>query len=93
MSFIDNATEILDRAEASLCSLIADALKAQAYREITTIANMAESLSTIAPGRSDEARKHSVATVSEASKQTDFGGGPAAGPKKSEQPSWVRPLS
>ena len=92
MSFIDNATEILDRAEASLCSLIADALKAQAYREITTIANMAEALSTIAPGRSDEARKHSAATVSEAAKQTDFGG-PAAGPKKSEQPSWVRPLS
>ena len=89
MSFIDNATEVLDRAEASLCSLIADALKAQAYREITTIANMAESLSTIAPGRSDEARKRSPA-VSEAA-QADFGSAP--GPKKSEQPSWVRPLS
>ena len=92
MSFIDNATEILDRAEASLCSLIADALKAQAYREITTIANMAESLSTIAPGRSDEARKRSGTAVSEAAAaHADFGS-PAA-PKKSEQPSWVRPLS
>ena len=56
MSFIGAAREVLDRTEASLCSLIADALNAQAYREINAIASMAESLSTI-PGRSDEARK------------------------------------
>ena len=42
MSFIDNAMEVLDRAEASLHAVIADALAAKAYKEIATIAAMAE---------------------------------------------------
>ena len=44
MSFTDSAEEVLDRAEASLRSLITDALKAKAYSEIAAIAALAASV-------------------------------------------------
>ena len=52
MSYIDSATELLDRTETSLHTLIVDALKARAYREIAAIAALAEQVSVIVPGRS-----------------------------------------
>ena len=51
MSFIDNAMEVLDQAEASLHSVIADALAAKSYKEIATIAAMAEAVAAINAGR------------------------------------------
>lgn len=51
MPFVDSAIEVLEKTEASLLSLISDAVKARAYSEITTIAAMAQSVSTIGPRR------------------------------------------
>lgn len=84
MSFIDTATELLDRTEASLHSLIADALKAKAYGEIVTIAGLAEGVAAIAPGRSrGEARRGPDVALSPAVAGTEA---PKAG-----EPSWMRP--
>ncbi|MBI2829340.1 MAG: hypothetical protein HYX77_08740 [Acidobacteria bacterium] len=86
MSFIDSAAEVLDRTEASLNSLITDALKAKAYREIATIAAMAESVAAIGPGRSRE-------KASKVSTAAEFGGGTQATAEtaKTPEPSWMRP--
>ena len=86
MSFIDSAAEVLDRAETSLSSLITDALKAKAYRELATIAAMAESVAAIGAGRSREGRKVSPATP-------ELGGTPppTADTAKTSEPSWMRP--
>lgn len=86
MSFIDSAAEVLDRTEASLSSLITDALKAKAYKEIATIAAMAESVAVIGPGRSREG-KRTTTTVSE------LGAGAQASTDvaKASEPSWMRP--
>ena len=54
MSFIDNAMEVLDRTEASLHAVIADALAAKAYKEIATIAAMAEAVAAISAARRSE---------------------------------------
>ena len=87
MSFIDSAAEVLDRAEASLHSLITDALKAKAYREVTTIAAMAESLAAINTGRSREGRRPAAAVP-------EMTPPPAPEPAKtSSEPSWMRPKS
>ncbi len=83
MSFIDNATELLDRTEASLNSLIVDALKAKAYREIAAIAALAEQVSVIEPGRSG--RRPAAAPEMAAA-----GAAPADGAKGAE-PFWMRP--
>ncbi len=88
MSFIDSAAEVLDRAEASLHSLITDALKAKAYREISTIAAMAESLAAVNTGRSREGRRAAAVPV------PDMAPSPAPEPAKtSSEPSWMRPKS
>jgi hypothetical protein len=86
MSFIDNAMEVLDRTEASLQALIADALKAKAYREIVAIAALAESLAAIGTNRSRDGKRAGVAEV---------GAGSAAGvgseTTKDTTPSWMWP--
>ena len=87
MSFTDNATELLARTESALNSLIADALKAKAYREITTLAAMAEALAAITPVSSRDVRRPDVE-----GRRADVAvtaGAPDA-PKASE-PSWMRP--
>ncbi len=84
MSFIDSATEILDRTETSLNSLMADALKARAYRDIAAIAALAEAVSVIAPGRSE--RRPGItpdAAVSPAPVEAAKGAG--------AEPFWMRP--
>ena len=80
MSFIDSAEEVLDRAEASLRTLITDALKARAYREITAIAALAESVAAIGGDRPrDSAAAPALALGSEATST------------KAAEPSWMRP--
>ena len=84
MSFIDSATELLDRTEASLNSLMADALKAKAYREIAAIAALAEQVSVIGPGRSGRRpAAPEMATAAAAAAP-----GEAA---KGTEPFWMRP--
>lgn len=83
MSFIDSASELLDRTEASLHSLIVDALKARAYREIATIAAMAEQVSLIVPERSGR-KAHAAPDVAAAAP-------PAAEAAKGSEPFWMRP--
>jgi hypothetical protein len=88
MSFIDNAMEVLDRAEASLHAVIADALAAKAYKEIATIAAMAEAVAAISVGRGGERR------ISSASPVAELGIGATASPTdptKAVEPSWMRP--
>ena len=88
MSFIDNAMEVLDRAEASLHAVIADALAAKAYKEIATIAAMAEAVAAISVGRSGETRRISSHSVSELSVGTSVS---ATDITKAVEPSWMRP--
>lgn len=87
MSFIDSGAEVIDRAEASLSSLIADALKAKAYREVSALAALAEAIAAINPGRGKR-----VGT-SAASLDVGGGAGVAAAPEapKASEPSWMRP--
>jgi hypothetical protein len=86
MSFTESAAEVLDRTETTLCSLMSDALKAQAYTEVAAIAAMAESVAHIGRGRSNEGQKRSAVAPSETA-QTNVAV-PAA--KKSDKPSWIR---
>jgi len=86
MSFIDSAAEVLDRTEASLHSLIADALKAKAYREIGAIAVMAEAVAAIGGGRSREGKRTTTSEVG-----VGVGTQPAAETTKASEPSWMRP--
>jgi len=85
MSFIDNAAELLDRTEASLQALIADALKAKAYRDVAAIAAMAESLAAIGAGRSREGKR--------AGTPVEVGAGAAAATAETakSEPSWMWP--
>jgi hypothetical protein len=85
MSFIDSATELLDRTEASLNSLMADALKAKAYREIAAIAALAEQVSVIGPGRSGRrpAAAPEMATAGAAASPAEAA--------KGTEPFWMRP--
>ena len=85
MSFIDSATELLDRTEASLISLMADALKAKAYREIAAIAALAEQVSVIGPGRSGRR----PATAPEMA--TAAAGAAPGEAAKGTEPFWMRP--
>jgi hypothetical protein len=85
MSFIDSATELLDRTEASLNSLMADALKAKAYREIAAIAALAEQVSVIGPGRSGRRAGAQPEMAAAAAGQA-----PAEAAKGAE-PFWMRP--
>lgn len=85
MSFIDSATELLDRTETSLHSLIADALKARAYREIAALAAIAEQVSLIGPGRS-------VRTPAAAPEMASAAAAAApAETAKGSEPFWMRP--
>jgi hypothetical protein len=89
MSFIDNAMEVLDHAEASLHAVIADALAAKAYKEIATIAAMAEAVAAISVGRGGEPRR-----ISSASPVAGLGVGAtlsATDTAKAVEPSWMRP--
>lgn len=86
MSFIDSATEVLDRTEASLQALIADALKAKAYREIVAIAALAESVAAIGTGRAREGKRTGVAEVGATA-------GAASDATKDSAPSWMWPKS
>jgi hypothetical protein len=88
MSFIDSATELLDRTEASLNSLMADALKARAYREIAAIAALAEQVSVIGPGRG--AGRRPGAQPEMATAGAAAGAAPAEAGKGAE-PFWMRP--
>lgn len=81
MSFTDSAAEVLDRTESSLCSLMSEAIKAQAYNEVAAIAVMAQSVAGIGRGRSEETQRRSTGT-SEAGAQA----GAAAA-----KTSWMRP--
>lgn len=87
MSFIDKALDVLSRTEASLHSVIADALAAKAYKEIATIAAMAEAVAAISASRSpDERRMAAPAADVNAS-------APPAGTDttRAGEPSWMRP--
>jgi len=89
MSFIDNAMEVLDRAEASLHAVIADALAAKAYKEIATIAAMAEADAAISVGRGGESRR-----ISSASPVAELNVGTTPSPTdtaRTVEPSWMRP--
>ena len=93
MSFIDNAMELLDRTEASLHSLMTDALKAKAYGEIATIAGLAQSLAAINTGRSREGSRLAAGS-SPGSAPATIGASAATAapePSKSAEPSWMRP--
>lgn len=82
MSFIDSATELLDRTETSLNSLMADALKARAYRDIAAIAALAEAVSVIVP-RSSGRRPGAAPDVAVASAPAEV--------TKGAEPFWMRP--
>jgi hypothetical protein len=87
MSFTDSAAELLDRTEASLTSLIADALRARAYTEIGDIAAAAEAVAAISVGRRrDGKRSGNAPSGPEASPQAH----PEA-PRAAAEPSWMRP--
>ena len=88
MSFIDNAMEVLDRAETSLHNVIADALAAKAYKEIATIAAMAEAVAAISVGRGGEPRRTSASSVAELGVGTTLSATDGA---KAVEPSWMRP--
>jgi hypothetical protein len=88
MSFIDNAMEVLNHAEASLHAVIADALAAKAYKEIATIAAMAEAVAAISVGRAGEPRRVSSPSVAELSVGTSVS---ATDITKAVEPSWMRP--
>jgi hypothetical protein len=88
MSFIDSATEVLDRTEASLQALIADALKAKAYRDIVAIAALAEQVAAISTGRAREGKRVAVGVA-------EVAAGSSAGAErettKDTTPSWMWP--
>lgn len=87
MSFIDNAMVVLDRAEASLHEVIADALAAKAYKEIATIAAMAEAVAAINVGRAGSERRITASVPDlgvAASLSVDD-------TTKAAEPSWMRP--
>ena len=88
MSYIDSASEVLDRTEASLNSLIVDALKAKAYREVATLAALAEAVAAIGPGRAREGKRMGAAVPEVAVSQT---APPPPEPPKASEPSWMRP--
>jgi hypothetical protein len=83
MSFIDSATEVLDRTEASLQALIADALKAKAYRDIVAIAALAESVAAIGTGRGRDGKRAGVAEA--------VAGSAGVSETKDTTPSWMWP--
>ena len=85
MTFLDSATELLDRTEASLNALMADALKAKAYRDIAAIAELVEQLSSIGAGR---AGRKSATPTPEVAAAAGVGSGDAA---KGAEPFWMRP--
>ena len=88
MSFIDSAVEVLDRTEASLHTLITDALKAKAYGEIAGIAAMAQALAAISAGRGREGKRPgSGADIPPVSSSVAA----TAEPAKAAEPSWMRP--
>ncbi len=81
MAFVDSASEVLDRAEASLISLIADALKTKAYRDVAIIAAMAEAQSGVAARFREDQRGTTASELA----------GGAADTAKAAEPSWMRP--
>jgi hypothetical protein len=83
MSFTDSARELLDRTEASLNSLIADALKAKAYRDVAAIAAIAEQLSVMLPARSDRRPAPPEIAAAAAAPPVEVG--------KGAEPFWMRP--
>ena len=90
MSFVDNATELIDRLEASLNSLLMDALKAKSYREVASIAALADAVAAI-PNRSRDGKK--LGAVPDLG--VGIGASAPAGAEipKSSEPSWMRPKS
>jgi hypothetical protein len=89
MSFIDNAVVVLDRAEASLHEVIADALAAKAYKEIATIAAMAEAVAAINVGRAGSERR-----ITASASVPDLGVAASLSADdmtKAAEPSWMRP--
>jgi hypothetical protein len=87
MSFIDKALDVLSRTEASLHSVIADALAAKAYKEIAAIAAMAEAVAAITASRSPEEKQRSASAAEENASA------PPAGTDTTRvgEPSWMRP--
>ena len=88
MSVIDNAMEVLDRADASLNAVIADALAAKAYREIVTIAAIAEAVAAISVGRGGEPRRIGASSVAELGVGASLS---ATNTTKAVEPSWMQP--
>src|SRR3970040_613459 len=99
MSFIDNALEVLRQTEASLHSVIADALSAKAYEEIATIAAMAEAVAAINPGHArakkpqrKSASRPSLAAPEAIGAEADQAPpAPATENPRTAEPSWMRP--
>lgn len=89
MSFAESATEVLERAEASLNTLLMDALKAKAYRDVAAIAALADAVAAI-PGRGRESRK-AATSLPEFSSGGVTTPAPAPDPVKAAEPSWMRP--
>jgi len=87
MSFTDNAIEAVERTEASLHALMADALKAKAYAEVAAIAAIAQSLAAIKVGRDREDRPAIDVGMSTPVAEATADAG------KSAEPSWMRPKS
>ena len=87
MSFTDSGAEVIDRAEASLNTLIADALKAKAYREVSALAALAEAIAAINPGRNKRLGSSGLEVGVGAGVSTAA----AAESAKPSEPSWMRP--
>ena len=87
MSFIDSAMEVLDRTEASLHSVISDALAAKAYKEIATIATIAEKIAAISASRPSEEKRLGISSA-----EMGVGSGlSSADSIRAVEPSWMRP--
>ena len=87
MSFIDSAMEVLDRTEASLHSVISDALAAKAYREIATIAAIAEKIAAISAARAPEEKRLGISSAEMGVGSTMS----SADSLRAVEPSWMRP--
>ena len=86
MSFVDSAAEALDRTEASLTSLMSEAIKAKSYQEVASIAAMAASVAKIGRGRTDDEPRRMAPSAPEI-------GLPASAAGKKAEPSWIRPTT
>ena len=86
VSFLDNAAEILEHADASLTALMVEALRAKAYHDVAVIAAIAESVLTVHREQFEDRSQRRVTMAI----PTD--GGVPVEAKKGDQPSWMRSM-